>query len=59
MKKDSVDAAAYEARRFLERVAAITWEQQGSYWYTGDYVATASLRRTSMELTRALAKMRR
>lgn len=67
MSPDFINAAADEARRFLEKVdaahAAFVWHsfnnRQGGYHSNENPKATAALRRASMDLTRALADLRR
>jgi len=57
MKLDDVKEAEAEARRFLKRVAAYKTEGHGetNYWPSPD---RAALTRASLDLTKALAKMR-
>lgn len=68
MNRDQIDAAEQEAHRFLERVTAardaLEFKHfnkgiQGGYWTNNDTSATAALKRASMDLTRALADLRR
>lgn len=61
MKKMKISAAVREAQRFLEKnkefEASITKGQFGGYvWGTKE---SGALRRASMDLTRALAEMRK
>lgn len=64
MDKPKLDAAVAEAKRFLERVKALpkptTYEAHGRT-YTHDHFPRESgaIRRASMDLTRALADLRR
>jgi hypothetical protein len=64
MRKENITAAKAEAKRFLARVTE--WEKaQGSYEVCGHTFHNhtpkqcGSLRRASMDLTRALAEMRK
>lgn len=59
MTRDAVNEAVAEAQRFLERAAAVSWRGTGPGAYADRNVETAALRRQSMELTRALARLRR
>jgi hypothetical protein len=63
-----IEAVEIEAKRFLARVkaakAAFTYHKynaplDGGYWSNGDTKATGALRRASMDLTRALAELRK
>ncbi len=62
-----INAARDEARRFLDKVdaahAAFKWHpfknEQGGYVTNHDTKSTAALRRASMDLTRALAELRK
>ncbi|ODT60988.1 MULTISPECIES: hypothetical protein [Paracoccus] len=64
MKKHLIDLAEQEALRFLSRIAALRHEQDprqphvdmDPFYDGGEH--TASVKRASMELTRALSKMR-
>lgn len=70
MQNLNIDRAIYEAKRFLERAEAY-WEAtkrpDGEYEYNGEIHLTypvapresGALRRASLDLTRALAAMRR
>lgn len=60
MNKDSLDAAEREAKEFLRRVKVLKANEYAMKWidFTGGK-ETASVRRQSMELTRALSQMRR
>lgn len=60
MNKDTLDAAEREAKEFLRRVKVLKANDYTMKWidFTGG-AETASVRRQSMELTRALARMRR
>lgn len=67
MNPDKINAAAEEARRFLDRVDAAAnaftfqkfGDQYGGYYSNTNTVATAALRRASLDLTRALAELRK
>jgi hypothetical protein len=67
MELANIEAAEYEANRFLERVAAAKEafefvpfnNQEGGFHALRDTKATAALRRASMDLTRALAQVRK
>lgn len=67
MNPKQIDAAEAEARRFLARCKAAReaftfhkWSDgTGGYWSNDDTQATAALKRASMDLSRALADMRR
>ncbi len=60
MNKVTLDAAEKEAREFLRLVAALKQDDEALRWawITGG-PKTAAIRRQSMELTRALAILRR
>lgn len=60
MNKDTLDAAEREAKEFLRRVKVLKADEYSMRWmdFTGSPL-TASVRRQSMELTRALSQMRR
>jgi hypothetical protein len=63
----AIKIARLEASRFLEKCQAAEeaffWREftnsTGGYWSNTDTKATAALRRASMDLTRALADLRR
>lgn len=63
----TIDAVRQEAQRVLARCdtaeAAFEWRAYGNegrgYWSNNDTKATGALRRASMDLTRALADLRR
>ena len=65
MNKQKIDTAVVEARRFLQRVEELKAEEAqdnnaGFQRYAGSpSKARGALRRASMDLTRALANMRR
>ena len=65
MNKQKIDTAVVEARRFLQRVEELKAEEAqdnnaGFQRYDGSpSKARGALRRASMDLTRALANMRR
>lgn len=67
MNPDSLTAAIAEAERFIERASAardaFQWQKfnngSGGYWNNSNTVLSASARRSSMDLTRALAEIRR
>lgn len=60
MNKETLDAAEREAREFLRRVKVLKANDYAMKWieFMGG-PETASVRRQSMELTRALSQMRR
>ena len=60
MRPDALDEAIAEARRFLERASAVkqAWRAHGDL-STQNPKETGALRRSSMDLTRALADLRR
>ena len=61
MKDSAIRTAADEARRFLRRCDELEAEKVRQRQTTGEFVPKeqAALRRASMDLTRALADMRR
>lgn len=68
MKPKDIAVAEAEAKRFLARVTAakdafeyrkFNTPHDGGYWSNTDTKATAALRRASLDLTRALAAMRK
>ena len=60
MNKKSIDEAAHYARRFLVMVNDLKkTEENARYEYQSFPKETGALRRASMDLTRALAKMRK
>lgn len=70
MTKDSLNEAIAETERFLKKAKAVKWTKREIrsssidpftvVEYTEvDHVAAAAARRASMDLTRALARMRR
>lgn len=56
MTNDSVKEAIAQAERFIAAARAIQWDHRG---YLMGTVESAAARRASMDLTRALARMRR
>ena len=63
MTKESLNSAIAEAKRFLEKAEAVEWRELkmvygGSHYYVESGVVAAAGKRASMDLTRALAKMR-
>ena len=61
MNKSKIEACEKLCREFLERATAVRTKAQPigkDGWYLGSQ-ETGALRRTSMELTRALADLRR
>lgn len=61
---DDIKAAEAEAKRFLERVAEWRKAQRPKTYALGTYTPAApresgAMKRASLDLTRALAKMRR
>lgn len=61
MKSEHIEEAASEAKRFLERVDALSASLGGNLkqLFGGYSKESGALRRASMDLTRALAKMRK
>ena len=73
MNKDTLREAILEAERFLKAAKAVKWEKREyprfSYsetedraerWYEDiDHTAAAAAKRASMDLTRALSRMRK
>ncbi len=62
MNIDGIDYAMEEAQRFLTaaKAAVEIWRQRGGPKYSFGYSKeTAACRRVSMDLTRALAKLRK
>lgn len=68
MNHEALQTAIAEAKRFLERAEkaerGFEWRENarlssGGYWRNDDTTATAAAKRASMDLTRALADLRR
>lgn len=62
MNIKKIDIAEQEARRFLERIANMKTEyakKPSNHGYVGFSKEAGALRRSSMDLTRALADMRK
>ena len=61
MKAEAFEIAVSEAKRFLLKAKGIKINKGGVTWnyLTSDPKATGALRRASMDLTRALAEMRK
>jgi len=65
MTKETLDEAIAEAERFLAKAKAVRWEKHihqlsNHVWYTPiDTTQTAAAKRASLDLTRALARMRK
>lgn len=67
MNHEALQTAIAEAKRFLERAEkagrGFEWREfansSGGYWRNDDTTATAAAKRASMDLTRALADLRR
>ena len=68
MNRVAIDEAAAEAERFLRAVSAVEAGEKAGlarkaktlhYYDATPHVELAALRRSSMDLTRALARMRR
>lgn len=67
MTRDQIEAVRQEAQRVLDRCSdasnALVWQKfdnkHGGYWSNENTRATAALKRASMDLTRALADLRR
>ena len=63
MNLDTIRTAEAEAKRFLSRIAAakaaLVPSEHGDWQNNEDAKATAALKRASMDLTRALADLRR
>jgi len=59
MNKATLEAAEMQAREFLIRVEVLKADSNAMRWLgISGGMATAAVRRQSMELTRALARMR-
>lgn len=63
MKIENINSATEEAKRFLKVVIEMRKRAKSDYEFMnyfemGKYKETAALRRASMDLTRALSKMR-
>lgn len=61
---DKIEEAEAEARRFLDRVAALREryaedEQMQIYFYAVGFKERAAMKRASMDLSRALVQLRR
>lgn len=67
MNRDTLQKAIDEARRFIklaqETQNGYYWhpykDDSGGFWTRDSYTATAATKRASMDLTRALANMRK
>lgn len=66
MNKEGFDKAVAAAEEFLIRAKKVQWFKHhchppstSTFWTNGGPVETGALRRQSMELTRALAEMRK
>lgn len=60
MTIENIKRAQVEARKFLERVEDVRkMEERGDFLEWKGSKQTSALRRTSMDLTRALAEMRK
>ena len=65
MTKESFDDAVRQAKEFIERAKRVEWKcvpasaACDGYTHLVSFVESAALKRQSMELTRALAKMRK
>ena len=67
MNRDKLQIAIDEAQRFIERAQAahngFEWRKfanrDGGYWVHNDTRQTAAAKRASMDLTRALAEIRK
>ena len=58
MNATTLDAAIREAQRFLDRAMTVKADPSALQFY-GCKAKTAALRRASMDLTRALAELRK
>ncbi len=63
MDKKDIYVAEVEARRFLDRVADFkgrlkTDDEFVKYWHITGYAETGALKRASLDLTRALSRLR-
>lgn len=62
MNKPDFDAAVKAAKEFLEQAKRVTWDShewsEGVTYYAGPVRETATLKRRSMDLRRALADLR-
>jgi len=59
MRTSALDEAIAEARRFLERASAVKEALRADRFLNNHPKETGALRRSSMDLTRALADLRR
>lgn len=63
MRPKKVDEAANEAKRFLDRVRKLKAAVGSTHWNGNEHIwgskETAAVRRASLDLTRALAEMRK
>lgn len=62
MTKQAFDEAVREAAEFIKRAKAVQWNRcdgDNPYWHHVGSVESAALKRQSMELTRALSRMRK
>jgi len=57
MRRETIETAVNEAKRFIERAEEFMWVDTGNGWEHPR--ESGALRRASMDLTRALADMRR
>ena len=57
MNRKKVEEAIEEAERFLDRARAVL-NNEPHYWFCGS-ADTGALRRSSMDLTRSLANLRK
>lgn len=58
MTKQTVDEAVDSAREFIKRASKINWRGGTSIYSVASTIETAATKRASMDLTRALARMR-
>ena len=64
MNKDTLRDAVVEAERFIKAANQVKWEKRpftvgGGYWEEITHPEAAAAKRASLDLTRALAKMRK
>jgi len=59
MTVEKLATAIDEANRFIERAVAAKNSVDDGNWHDFDYTKTAAAKRSSMDLTRALAELRK
>jgi hypothetical protein len=58
VNKTDLDHAVALAKEFVRRAETVRWDTVGDYPYPASNVETAATKRASLDLTRALARMR-